>query len=148
MDPAAPDESMVLDHVGIVVSSIAASVDHWADVFGYRPRTAVVTNTRQRVRVQFLAKPDSLEVKLIEPTDESSPVQALARRGGGLHHLCFRVASLSAELARLQALGIRVVTEPEPGEAFNGHLIAFVYGGGGLNIELVDTTERASLLGG
>ncbi len=139
--------AMVLDHIGIVVPSIASAVEHWSRVFGYSPRTTVVANTRQRVRVQFLSRPGSLEVKLIEPADETSPIHAFARRGGGLHHLCFRVASLESELDRLRALGLRVITEPEPGEAFNDRLIAFVYAGDGLNVELVDTTERAGLLG-
>lgn len=140
------DPDMVLDHIGIVVPSIEAAVEHWARVFGYHARTAVVVNSRQRVRVVFLARPGSLEVKLIEPTDEASPIHGFARRGGGLHHLCFRVGSLEPELARLRALGLRVITEPEPGEAFNDNPIAFVYAGDGLNVELVDTTDRAGLL--
>ena len=141
-----PDPTMVLDHVGIVVPSIEAAVERWQLVFGYRPRTSVVTNTRQKVRVLFLSREGSLEVKLIEPTDNSSPIHAMARRGGGLHHLCFRVASLDTEMVRLRALGLRIITEPQPGEAFKDNVIAFVYAGDGLNVELVDTTERASLL--
>jgi methylmalonyl-CoA/ethylmalonyl-CoA epimerase len=137
---------MILDHVGIAVRSIEQAVEQWRTVFGYRPLTEVVTNKAQKVRVIFLQKAGSLEVKLIEPTDASSPIYALAQRGGGLHHLCFRCDSLDAEVARLQAAGLRVLAEAQPGEAFDGERIAFVYAGNGLNVELIDTDKRASRL--
>jgi methylmalonyl-CoA/ethylmalonyl-CoA epimerase len=137
---------MILDHVGIAVRSIERSLEHWQSVFGYRQETQIVTNTRQKVRVVFLARPGSLQVKLIEPTDPSSPIYAFSQRGGGLHHLCFRAESLDAELARLEALGLRVIAPPQPGEAFANEKIAFVYAGDGLNIELIDTAKRAGRL--
>lgn len=134
---------MILDHVGVAVRSLERALERWEQVFGYRQETAIVTNTRQKVRVAFVGREGSLQVKLIEPTDESSPIWMFAQRGGGLHHLCFRAESLDAELARLQALGLRVLAEPQPGEAFDEERIAFVYAGDGLNIELIDTLKRA-----
>ena len=96
---------MVIDHIGIVVRSISESIPVWESVFGYHQLTAIVTNSFQKVRVAFLAKDGSLSIKLVEPTDTSSPVHALAQRGGGLHHLCFRAASVTAEVARLRLPG-------------------------------------------
>jgi methylmalonyl-CoA/ethylmalonyl-CoA epimerase len=139
---------MILDHVGIAVRSIERSIEHWAEVFGYEQATEVVINTRQKVRVVFLAKPGSLQVKLIEPTDSSSPIHAFIQRGGGLHHLCFRCESVDREVVRLAAQGLRVITPPQPGEAFENEMIAFVYAGDGLNVELIDTVRRADRLPG
>ena len=139
---------MILDHVGIAVRSIERSVEHWAEIFGYEQATEVVLNTRQKVRVVFLAKRESLQIKLIEPTDPTSPVHAFTQRGGGLHHLCFRCESVDAEVARLVAMGLRVLAPPEPGEAFDNEMIAFVYAGDGLNVELIDTVRRAGRLPG
>ena len=135
---------MILDHVGIAVRSIEPAVEQWRTVFGYRPLTEVVVNRAQKVRVIFLQKEGSLQVKLIEPTDPSSPIYALAQRGGGLHHLCFRCQSLDAEVARMEAAGLRLLAGPQPGEAFDGERIAFVYAGNGLNVELIDTDKRAA----
>lgn len=137
---------MILDHVGIAVRSIDQSIERWSEVFGYEQATEIILNTRQKVRVVFLAKPGSLPIKLIEPTDPTSPVHAFTQRGGGLHHLCFRCDSVEAEVARLMALGLRVLAPPEPGEAFDNELIAFVYAGDGLNMELIDTERRAGRL--
>ena len=104
-DPSPEAGRMIIDHVGIAVRSIRTPSRFWETVFGYRQVTKIITNTRQKVRVVFLTKPTSMQVKLIEPTDPTSPIHELARRGGGLHHLCFRCESLDAEVARLQAAG-------------------------------------------
>jgi methylmalonyl-CoA/ethylmalonyl-CoA epimerase len=122
------------------------SIEHWKSVFGYRQLTSIVTNTRQKVRVAFLAKENSLTVKLIEPTDSTSPVYAFAQRGGGLHHLCFKCAQLEDELAKLSSLGLRVLVKPQPGEAFDNEDIAFIFDKQNLNIELIATEKKAGLL--
>ena len=133
---------MVIDHVGVVVSSIEDGIRQWQELFGYRAASDPIVNTRQKVRVVFLAKPDSLIVKLIEPIATDSPVTGFARRGGGLHHLCFRCKDLKQEVAVLKVKGVRFVVPPEPGEAFNGNDIGFFLAGNNLNIELIDTDEK------
>ena len=42
--------------------------------------------------------------------------------------------------------GLRILTSPEPGEAFDNELIAFLFAGNGLNIELIDTDKKAGRL--
>lgn len=137
---------MKLDHVCVAVRSIDAAIAKLAPLLGYSPRTARVTNTRQKVNVVFLSKPGSIDLKLIEPSCEESPLWASLRKGEGLHHLCFRTDDTQAALADLSANGLRVLSPPAPGEAFDDHLIAFGYAGCGLNIELIDTDERRALL--
>ena len=137
---------MYIDHVGIVVQSLSEAIDHWEKVFGYRQYTEKVFNARQKVYVVFLVKDGSLPVKLLEPVDKSSPVYRLARRGGGLHHLCFKCDDVHAEVERMKSLDLRILTQPEPGEAFENENIAFVYAGNGLNVELIDTDGRAHVI--
>jgi methylmalonyl-CoA/ethylmalonyl-CoA epimerase len=138
---------MVIDHVGIAVRSLDQAIRQWETVFGYRRMTEPVVNTRQKVRVVFLEKGGSMPVKLIEPTDETSPIFDFANRGGGLHHLCFKCDNLPVELARVKALRLRILAGPQPGEAFENENIAFVYAGNGLNVELIDTDKRAARWG-
>ncbi len=135
---------MVIDHIGIVVKSLEAGIAHWEKVFGYRRMTDPVLNTRQKVRVVFLCKAGSLQVKLIEPADETSVIYALAQRGGGLHHICFKCDDMTDELVRLKSNGLRLLAGPQPGEAFDNDDIAFLFAKQGLNIELIDTDKRAS----
>ena len=134
---------MIVDHIGIVVKSIEKSIVYWENIFGYKQMTEIVINTRQKVKVVFLSKENSLLIKLIEPTDETSPVFRIARKGGGLHHLGFRCKDINEEITRLKGLGLRVITNPQPGEAFENKQIAFLLGNQALNIELIDTEKKA-----
>jgi len=138
---------MHIDHIGIAVRSIEASRKIWEESFGYEPMTEIVENSRQRVKVQFLKKADSITIKLIEPIDEKSVAfPAIQGGGGGLHHLCFKCDDLESSIVFLRSKGLRILTEPQPGEAFENENIAFVYAKMGLNIELIDTDKRAGLL--
>jgi methylmalonyl-CoA/ethylmalonyl-CoA epimerase len=133
---------MVIDHIGIVVRSLEEGIQQWNELFGYRKNSDIVTNTRQKVRVVFLAKEGSLPVKLVEPSEPASPVFLFARKGGGLHHLCFRCGSLKTQIPLLEAKDAKFLVPPEPGEAFNHHDIAFFLAKNNLNIELIDTEEK------
>jgi methylmalonyl-CoA/ethylmalonyl-CoA epimerase len=133
---------MVLDHIGIVVPCLESALKQWETLFGYRRNSAIVVNTRQKVRVVFLAKKGSLTIKLIEPVAPDSPAFQAARKGGGLHHLCFKCGALEEEIPRLQRQGARLLVPPQPGEAFNNHPIAFLLAGNNLNMELIDTCEK------
>ena len=137
---------MVIDHIGMVVRSIEKAIEHWEEVFEYQQMTEVVVNTRQNVKVVFLCKENSLTVKLIEPVDETSAVYKFAMKGGGLHHLCFKCNDMNKEIQRLNEMGLRTLTQPQPGEAFGNENIAFLYAKHGLNIELIDTDLRAKRL--
>ena len=137
---------MQIDHIGVVVSSIEDAILYWEKVFGYKQYTKKIENTRQEVFVVFLKKEGSLPVKLLQPTNESSPVYRFSKRGGGLHHLCFKCDNIEDEISRLKDNGLRVITKPQPGEAFENEDIAFLFGKNGLNIELVDTDKRAGVI--
>lgn len=137
---------MTIDHIAIAVPSISEAILQWKTAFGYDQLTYPVVNERQKVQVVFLHKPDSVMVKLIQPTDESSPIHRFVLRGGGLHHICFKCKELREELSRLTALGFRVLSQPQPGEAFENEEIAFVYANHGLNIELIATDRKARLI--
>ena len=137
---------MHLDHVAVAVRSVDAAADRLCALVGYVRRTAKVVNSRQRVNVMFLSKAGSLDIKLIEPADEQSPLWDFVRSGGGLHHLCFRVPDVHLACADLASRGARVIAQPAPGEAFDDNLIAFCYLGMGLNVEVIDTDVRRALL--
>jgi methylmalonyl-CoA/ethylmalonyl-CoA epimerase len=136
---------MILDHIGIAVPSLQKGIREWDTLFGYRQTSPIVENVLQKVHVVFLAKDGSIPVKLIEPSDPGSPIFLFTRRGGGLHHLCFRCESLDAAISEMKQAGTRTLVSPQPGEAFCNHKIAFLLTAGNLNIELIDTEEKALL---
>ena len=135
-----------LDHVCIAVRKIEPARDKLCSLLGYSPRTEKVTNTRQQVVVQFLRKQGSIDLKLIEPSGPNSPLIDFVRKGGGLHHLCFRAENGQDAIRELSAKGARVIAEAQPGEAFDDNLIAFLFLGFGLNVEIIDTEDRRAEL--
>jgi methylmalonyl-CoA/ethylmalonyl-CoA epimerase len=139
---------MQIDHVCVAVRSIDKSAPKLCKLLGFTVKTGKVTNTRQQVNVQFLKRPGSIDIKLIEPSAEASPLWQFLKRGEGLHHLCFKADDVQAQLSELEKLGLRVLAQPAPGEAFDDGLIAFGYAGAGLNIELIDTDRRRDLIPG
>ncbi len=137
---------MNIDHIGIVVKSMDEGIKQWTEMFGYSQKTEVVVNTRQKVKVVFMHKPDSLMIKLIEPTDEFSSVFVFANKGGGLHHLCFKCSDLQYGVAGLREKGAILLVKPQPGEAFENENIAFLLAKNNLNIELIDTDKIAAII--
>ena len=137
---------MVIDHLGLVVKSIDKAIEHWTTIFGYEQMTEIVENVKQKVKVVFMKKDGSTLVKLIEPIDKTSPVFRFAMKGGGLHHTAFRCENLTKEINKLKEKGLRLISPPQPGEAFNDNLIAFMIAKDGLNIELIDTLEKANII--
>jgi len=134
---------MLIDHIGIMVPSIEKGILQWEKSFGYRQSTEIVTNTRQNVKVVFLTKENSITVKLFQPVKSAPSVTGAQKPKSGLHHLCFRCEDMADELPRLEDLGMRILVEPQPGEAFDNENIAFVLAGNGLNIEIIDTEKRS-----
>jgi methylmalonyl-CoA/ethylmalonyl-CoA epimerase len=114
-----------LDHIGIAVGDVAASLAFFRDALGLEVEAPEEVPS-QRVRVTFLpAGASSLE--LLEPTAGDSPVATyLSKRGAGVHHVAFRVDDIRAALSELKARGVRLIDEtPRPGA--HGSLVAFVH---------------------
>jgi len=133
---------MIIDHIGIVVPIMEDGIKLWTNLFGYTQKSEPVLNSIQKLHVVFLAKSDSITVKLISPATDDSPIKGFASRGGGFHHLCFLCNKLEVQIPLLQEYGARLIVPPQPGEAFNNHNIAFLLAPCNLNIELIDTKEK------
>ena len=114
-----------LNHVGIAVRSINASVPVFSALFP-QERVEVEEVADQGVRVAFLRTgPCTLE--LTEATRPDSPVaKFIEKRGEGVHHLSFEVDDVQAELDRLRTAGVRLVDE-RPRRGAGGALIAFIH---------------------
>ena len=106
-----------IHHVGIVVPDLTKALSFWGDLLGLAlVKTAVVQD--QGVKAALLKAGDS-EIELLEPlVPENGVGRFLARRGGGLHHVCFETENVEGELERARAKGIQVIDQrPRPGLA-------------------------------
>jgi len=121
---------MALHHIGFVVGSIEKTVDRFARSISAQWDGHIIADPLQGVRVTFLrsiVSPSESLIELVEPAGAKSPVENFLKRGGGLHHLCYEVDSLTAQLQLSRSLGGLVVRQPMPAVAFGGRHIAWVY---------------------
>jgi catechol 2,3-dioxygenase-like lactoylglutathione lyase family enzyme len=134
-----------LHHVGFVVASISQVGSKFADSLGAQWNGEIIHDPLQEARVTFLrcAGPETPAVELVEPDGEKSQLHNFLRRGGGLHHVCYEVDSLNAQLEQSRSAGCVVLRKPLPAAAFGGRLIAWVYTRERLLLEYL---ERSSAL--
>ena len=123
-------------HIGIAVRTLDELLPFYRDVLGM---PEVDLDDADGARIIGLAAGDSL-VELLQAENADSPVgRFVARRGPGIHHICFAVDDLDASLARCRAAGIRLIDE-SPRIGAEGKRIAFLHPSatGGVLIELTE----------
>jgi methylmalonyl-CoA epimerase len=137
---------MKIDHICFAVKNLGEGIAYCERVFGYKQMTQIIENSRQKVKVTFLKKDDSITIKLIEPVEGNQSLINFVNRGGGFHHICFKCSDINKEIDDLKNEGLIMLVPPQEGEAFNNNKIAFLLARYGLNIELIDTDEKAGIL--
>lgn len=132
---------MRLHHLAVVVADIKRSAEAYRQLLGVQPVTAVIHDQRQKVHIQFLSGSvlGDLQLELLTPDDEDSPVALALKKGGGPNHLCFEVADLDEALQRARQQGCRVVCEPVEAVAMDNRTIAFVFTADRQIVEFVAT---------
>jgi methylmalonyl-CoA/ethylmalonyl-CoA epimerase len=126
-----------IDHVGVAVEDIDTALTVYRDALGM---TLVHRETvsEQGVDAVLLDVGDS-HIELLAPLDPDTTVgKFLARRGPGLHHVAYRVASVEDTLKALSAAGVRLIDE-KPRSGIRGSQVAFLHPAstGGVLTEIV-----------
>jgi len=135
----------VLDHIGIAVSDLPASLAFFRDTLGLHLEASEEIAS-QKVRAHFLSTGQST-LEMLEATAADSPIaRYLEKRGPGMHHLALRVADIDAALAHLKARGVRLIDEKaRPGA--EGAMVAFIHPSAahGVLVELKQPAPRVPL---
>lgn len=133
--PSSPRGARIA-HVGIAVQSIGDLLPFCREVLGLRD---VELDDADGARIAGLEAGESL-VELLEAERPDSPIgKYIARRGPGIHHICFAVDDLEATLATCRAAGVRLIDE-RPRVGAEGKRIAFLHPSttAGILIELTE----------
>lgn len=132
---------MKLDHIGIAVRSLDASLRFYRESLGL-PLAGTEEVPAEKVRVAMLPLGET-RIELLEATAADSPIaRFIEKRGEGIHHIAFAVGDLEDRLRRLEAGGVRVL--PGKGEyGASGHRYAFLHPAscGGILVELVEAPK-------
>ncbi len=126
-----------IDHVGIAVEDLDASVEHYRRAFGVEPAHREVVADQGVEEVLFAV--GTSYIQLLGALGPQTPVgRFLRERGPGVHHVAYRVKDIVPAIAQMKADGVRLIDEePRPGS--RGTTIAFVHpkSMGGVLVELV-----------
>ena len=134
--PAAPLRGTRIDHIGIAVESLEAILPFYRDLLGM---PEVPLDDSDGAHIVGLAAGDAL-VELLQPEQSDSPIgKFLAKRGPGIHHLCFKVDDLDGTLTRCRDAGLRLIDQV-PRRGAEGKRIAFLHPSSTSGV-LVELTE-------
>jgi methylmalonyl-CoA/ethylmalonyl-CoA epimerase len=110
-------------HVGVAVPDIESALAFYRDVLGLVPGHPETADGATIVSLNL----GESEVELLSPSTPDGPIaKFLAKRGPGLHHICYRVPDLDQALAACRAAGY-ILLDAVPRVGAGGRRIAFVH---------------------
>jgi len=123
-------------HLGIAVASLEGILPFYREILGM---SETPLDDADGARIAGLIAGESL-VELLQPQQSDSPIgKFLAKRGPGIHHVCFAVDDLDGTLERCRTHGIQLIDE-QPRLGAEGKRIAFLHpkSTGGVLVELTE----------
>jgi methylmalonyl-CoA/ethylmalonyl-CoA epimerase len=125
-----------LDHIAIAVPDFKQAIKRFLEDFGI-PLDGTEDVHSAKTKTAFFPI-SGTKIELIHPLSEDSPVQKfLDKRGGGLHHICFRTDDIETDMKRLINKGYRFLSSTPQDGAHNTKVL-FIHpkSCGGVLIEL------------
>lgn len=114
-----------IEHLGIAVKSIEASLPYYEQVLGLKCYN-IEEVADQKVKTAFF-KVGQTKIELLEPTSEESTISKfIEKKGEGIHHIAFAVPSVKDALAEAESKGVQLIDKTPRGGA-EGLSIAFLH---------------------
>jgi len=131
-----------INHIALAVDNIDAAAKFYQNCLGLE-LSGIETVSAQKTKVGFFQIGAS-SIELVQPAEPDSPLSNfLATKGQGVHHICFEVDDIEAEIKGLLEKGATMIDhKPRPG-AHNAR-VAFIHpkSTGGVLIELVELAKK------
>jgi methylmalonyl-CoA/ethylmalonyl-CoA epimerase len=125
-----------INHLGLATPGLDEAMARMERLFGVAA-DHVEDVPEQKVKTAFFPVGES-RLEYLESTDPDGPVgKFLAKRGPGLHHVCFEVDDIDAAVRQLVAKGVRMI-DAQPRAGAHGCRVAFIHPSetGGVLMEL------------
>ena len=115
-----------LNHVAIAVPDLDRATATYRELLGAEV-SAPHHLPEHGVTTVFVVLPNT-KIELIAPLGAASPIQKFLDRNpsGGIHHICYEVASIFAARERLIAAGARVLGDGTPRIGAHGKPVLFL----------------------
>lgn len=114
-----------LDHIAIAVPDIERAIKRFAEDFGITYEGSETVEDAKTTTAFFPI--DGTQIELVHPLNGEGPVQKfLEKKGGGLHHICFKTDDVAGDMEMLKGKGYEFLSDaPKPG-AHNTR-VAFIH---------------------
>ena len=109
------------DHVAHAVKDIEASIAFYQNIFGF---SLIHREDLPNVKLAFIGLANT-KIELLESINNQSLDKFIKERGETLHHICFEVDDIRAELAALKEKGVELIDET-PRQGAENREIAFL----------------------
>jgi len=127
---------VALDHIAIAVPDLQQAISRFMDDFGLTFAGTEDVAAAKTTTAFFPISGTSIE--LVHPLHGEGPIAGyLEKKGGGIHHICFRSDDLDADMQRLKDKGYQFLSDaPQPGAHNSRVLFIHPRSCGGVLIEL------------
>lgn len=116
---------MFIDHIGIAVSNLDEAIKQYQLMLNLEPQDRLRREDSGVELVFFDAGETSIEL-LAPIRNDSALTKFLAESKSGLHHICYRVNNLEAEMKRFASLGYELI-DKTPRVGARSTMICFIY---------------------
>ncbi len=99
-----------LDHIAIAVPDLEKAISRFMEDFG------LAFNGKEDVKSAKTSTAffplDKTQIELVHPLNGEGPIQKyIEKKGGGMHHLCFRSDNIEEDIERLTAKGYQFLSD-------------------------------------
>ena len=130
-----------IDHIGIAVRDIEAAAAKFESAYGLT--VAAQEEIEDQQLIAALVPTANVRFELMQPTMPDSVVgRYIERRGEGIHHVCFEVDDIRAEIETLKGRDVQLI-QGAPREGFVGE-VEFIHpkSARGVLTEIAQVTRR------
>lgn len=114
-----------IEHIGIAVKNLEESIPYYENILGLKCYK-IEEVADQKVKTAFFMVGQT-KIELLEPTSPDSTIAAfLEKKGEGMHHIAYKVDSVSESLTEAEEKGVRLIDKAPRGGA-DGLKIAFLH---------------------
>lgn len=134
-----------LHHLGVAVQDLTIGLGRLEAAYQVERCSAVFEDPGQKVAVQFCELAGGMQVELVAPRGDDSPVNGVLQRGGGLYHTAHSVDDLDAVCHWVREHRGLPLADAAPAFAFGGCRMMFVQFAGLWLVEFVERHQVESV---
>lgn len=111
-----------LDHIAIAVPDLQKAIQRFAEDFGLDFKGQEDVESALTSTAFFPL--DKTSIELVHPLNGQGPIQKyIDKKGGGMHHLCFRSDDIDSDIERLKTKGYEFLSDAPSLGAHNCRVI-------------------------